>query len=323
MSKNLTARSLAFLISAVALSACGSSTALSPSPLSKVSVAATTGSASIVSVPWIDKPATIPTTTVATIALSATCKPANLKVGTAIFGSAIPKKVWTIPIADSGSQPCSLPGYLPDITAIDPNGNRVALSNSPVIRPDPTVVFQPGVAVNFQILFAAHCDSAGLVQPSKYYSSVKLTLPRGTLDLSNLSLKLCGDSIISGFMPVPPPTPAPGTVESLTANVVIPKTVKAGSLLHYQVVLENQSDKAIDLQPCPVYQEGIAALGGPIQTSSQILELNCTTVHLIKPHQKITYEMVIPVPSETGPAKFSWQVEPEGPYAGAGLTIGE
>lgn len=110
---------------------------------------------------------------------------------------------------------------------------------------------------------------------------------------------------------------------SLTAHLDIPKTVRAGSTLSYQVVLENQSDKAVHLKPCPVYQETMTALGGKVQTNSQTLELNCTTVHSIQPHMQITYEMVITIPSQPGSAKLGWQIAPGGPYVGTGLTIGQ
>ena len=245
-------------------------------------------------------------------------------VGAASFGFATAQEGWRVPITNTGTGACSLPDYLSTVTAVGANGTRVTFSNGPLIQPASPITIPPEGKVTFLILSRAWCDSVGLILPSQHYGSIELALPTGTLELSNLSLKLCSSQIFSGFQePVSALVPAPGSVASLIPHLEIPKTVKAGSLLHYQVVLENQSDKAIDLQPCPVYQEGITALGGPIQTSSQTLELNCTTVHLIKPHQEITYEMVIAVPSETGPAKFSWQIAPGGPYAGAGLTIGQ
>jgi len=198
----------------------------------------------------------------------------------------------------------------------------VTLSNGPLVQPAPPIVFQPDIKINFLILSGAFCDSAGLVQPTENYSSVELGLPTGTLGLSKLSLKLCSDKISSGFQwPVETPVP-PGTVASLSAHLEISKTVKAGTTFDYQVVLENQSNETVDLNPCPVCKELIYVVSGAKgKTNSQVLHLNCSTVHSIKPHQKITYEMVIHVPSETGPAKFSWQIEPSGPFAGGGVTI--
>jgi hypothetical protein len=175
----------------------------------------------------------------------------------------------------------------------------------------------------YSILSAAFCDAAGLVQPSKHYSSVEMTLPTGILDLSKLDLTLCANKVFSGFQQSESTPPAPGTVASLNAKLEIPKTVKAGSTLDYQVVLENKSNETVDLSPCPVYKEVINVVNGPNGKSySQVLELNCSTVRAIKPHQKITYQMVILVPSETGPAKFGWHIVPGGPYVGTGLTIG-
>lgn len=322
MSKKLIVGPLAFLISAVIFSACGSLTGLSTSPTSNVPARSTTYSAVTPSVPWIDKPTTIPTTTVVTAPLPPTCKTAELKVGTATSGLATAQEGWSVPIINTENQPCSLADYLPDITAIGPSGNRVTLSNSWLMQPAPPVVLLPGIAITFQILSSAFCDSAGLVQPSEKYTSVELALPTGILDLANLNLKLCSNRIFSGFQePVSIP-PAPGTVASLSAHLEMPKTVKAGESLRYQVILENQSNKTVTLQPCPIYKEVITVFKGMKgKSSSLILELNCTTIHSIKPHQKITYQMVISVPSEPGPAKFGWHIAPGGPFVGTALTI--
>lgn len=321
MGMKLTPWSPVFLVLTAGLSACGSSTALSPSQSSKAPARPATASAQGVAVPWIDKPATIPTTTVVTLPLSATCKPANLKVGTASFGFATAQEGWRVPITNMGPQPCSLPDHLSKITAIGPSGSRVTLSNGTLQEPEPPVVLEPSITKMYGILSGAYCDSTGLVQPSKYYSSVEMTLPTGILDLSKLILKLCSNKIASEFQPSISPPPTPGTVASLNAKLEISKSVKAGSTLDYQVVLENKSNDAVSLSPCPVYKELITVISRSIKTSSQVLELNCSTIHSIGAHQKITYDMEIPVPSEIGPAKFGWQIAPSGPYAGSALTI--
>ena len=321
MGKKLAAWAPAFLVLTAGLSACGSSTALSPSQSSKVPARPATASASGVAVPWIDKPATIPTTTVVTLPLSAACKPADLKVGTVSFGLATAQEGWRVPITNMGPQPCSLPDHISEITAIGPSGSRVALSNGTLQEPEPPVVLEPNITKMYGILSGAFCDSQGIVQPSQLYSSVEMTLPTGILDLSKLILRLCSNKITSGFQPSIAPPPAPGTVASLNAKLEIPKSVKAGSTLDYQVVLDNKLNVAVDLSPCPVYKELITVITRSIKTSSQVLELNCSTVHSIGAHQKITYEMEIPVPSEVGPAKFGWQIAPSGPYAGSALTI--
>jgi hypothetical protein len=194
------------------------------------------------------------------------------------------------------------------------------------MQPAPPVVLLPGIAITFQILSSAFCDSAGLVQPSEKYTSLELALPTGTLDLVNLNLKLCSNRIFSGFQePVSiPPAPAPGTVASLSAHLEIPKTVKVGESLHYQVMLENQSNKTVTFRPCPIYKEVITVFKGMKgKSSSQVLALNCTTIQFIKPYQKITYQMVISMPSEPGSAKFGWHIAPDGPFVGTALTIVE
>ncbi len=323
MGKKPTAWPLAFLISAAILSSCGSaSTSLQST--TKVQVTSTANPVVTASVPWIDKLATIPATTVVPAPSLPKCLPAELKVGIVTFGFATAQEGWRVPITNTGTQPCLLPNHVSKITAIGTSGNRVTLSNGPLVEPAPPIILKPGIAKIYGILSAAFCDAAGLVQPFRHYSSVEMTLPAGNLDLSKLVLRLCSDKVFSGFQQSGSAPPAPGTVASLNAKLEIARTVKAGTTLDYRVVLENQSKETVDLNPCPVYKELIYVVNGTKgKTNSQVLQLNCSTVYSIKPHQKVTYQMVIQVPSETGLAKFSWQVEPSGPFAGGGMTIVE
>ena len=317
-----TLRQLALLVSAIILSSCGSSSTTSLSSTTQAPTTSTSSLAAPTSVQWVDVPATIPTTTVVPTPSSPTCLPAELNVGTITFGLATAQEGWGVPITNIGTQPCLLPDNLSKITAIGPSGNRVTLSNGPLVEPAPPVILKPGVTNMYGIISAAFCDAVRLVQPSKHYSSVEITLPTGVLDLPELVLRLCSDKVSSGFQQSGSAPPAPGTVASLNVKLEIPKTVKAASTLDYQVVLENQSNETVDLNPCPVYKEVIFVVTGPNgKSNSKVLELNCSTVHSIKAHQKVIYQMVIHVPSRTGPAKFSWQIEPSGPYSGGGVTI--
>lgn len=182
--------SLAVLVSALALTACGSSA---------TSITSKTNTAAPAAVKWIDKPATIPTTTVVATPIPPTCKPADLQVRSVSFGFATAQEGWRVPITNTGNGACSLPDHLSNVTAIGSDGNRVALSNSPLLQPAPPVTFPRKGQMTFQILSEAWCDSVGLVLPSKQFSSVELALPTGILDLSNLTLKLCNNQIFSGF----------------------------------------------------------------------------------------------------------------------------
>ena len=290
---------------------------------SGASATSTTGSATPTAVPWLDKPATVPATTVVTSPISPACKPADLHVGTVSSGLATAQEGWRVPITNTGSRPCSLPGYPSTITAIGPDGNRVTLSNEPMMQPAPPITIPRAGKVTLQVVSSALCNPTGTVEPSRHYSSVEVDIPTGTLDLANLNLTLCANKIFSGFQPISAPAPVPGTVASLTAHLDIPRTVNSGSTLKYQVVLVNNSPRTVDLKPCPVYQEAITVFTGTKGRSrSRTLELDCTSVKAIKPAHKITYQMVISVPPlQPGPAKFAWSIAPGGPFAGTALTI--
>lgn len=166
------------------------------------------------------------------------------------------------------------------------------------------------------------CDSTGLVLPSKHFHSVEITLQTGVINLGNVKLVLCSNQIFSGFeQQTSTPAPPPGSVASLTAQVQIPKTVQAGSRLRYVVMLTNNTNTPVALSPCPVYQESVFATNAPTQLILHTLQLNCSDIHAILPHSKVSYHMVISVPSETGEAKFGWHIGPGGPYSGSVLTI--
>ena len=324
MSKNLTARSLAFLISAVALSACGSSTALSPSPTpSPTPSPSLQSSTSTTAVPWLNKPAVMPTTTTSTEPSAPPCSPSDLEVGSVTSGGALGSSVWSVPITNSSRVVCSLPETPRAITATGPGGERVSLQNKPMLESG-TVSLPAGRSITFMMQARDTCNPSGTVFPTNHYHSVDLEIPTGVLKLENVHLLLCNSQIFSAFQPQlntePPP---PGSIPSLSARLTLPRSVKAGSEIQYLVTLENETGTNVSLRPCPIYQEGIFITSSPVQKTDQTLQLNCSTVSSIPAQGQVSFEMVISVPSEPGLAKFSWHIGPGGPYAGATLTIGQ
>lgn len=76
-------------------------------------------------VPWIDKPASIPTTTTEPIPI--TCTPNNLKVGSETSGLAMGSAGWNVQVYDIGNTACSLSGNILQVTAINSGGKRISL----------------------------------------------------------------------------------------------------------------------------------------------------------------------------------------------------
>ena len=315
---------VALLILAIVLTACGTgATNTAPSAASSANSTKTTqnGSATTTAVPWIDKPATIPTTTTSPKPIPPPCTPTVLTVGSVISEGAMGSALWAVPIANIGRASCSIPDIPKSITAVGPNGRRGNLEIQPLEQTG-TISIPSGTGVTLMLQASDFCDAAGTIRPTNHYNSVNIDLTTGVLELKNIHLLLCANQIFSGFQPQrATKVPSPGSVASLYPLLQLPKTIKAGNTIHYVVTLENQTNNNVSLIPCPVYQEEIFVPSGSTQKISRTLQLNCSSIHSIGPRSQLSFEMVIAVPSQTGPAKFSWQIGPSGPYIGARIEI--
>ena len=312
---------IALLILVLALTACGTGT--TNTAASPVNSTTTTqmGFATTTAVPWIDKPATIPTTTTAPKPIPPPCTPRVLKVGSVISEGGMGSALWAVPIANIGSGSCSMPDNPKTVTAVGPNGTRGNLEVQ-LLEQSGNISIKSGTGVTFMIQARDSCDAAATVRPTNHYNSVDIDLTTGVLELKNVHLLLCANQIFSGFQPqLTTKVPSPGSVASLYPHLQLPETIKAGSILHYVVTLENQTNTNVSLAPCPVYQEEIFVPSESTQKISRTLQLNCSRIHSIRPHSQVSFEMVIAVPSQTGPAKFSWQIGPSGPYMGVRIEV--
>lgn len=317
---------VALLILALTLTACGigasNTAAIASSPVNSTTTTQT-GFATTTAVPWINKPATIPTITTSPKPIPLTCTPRFLTVGSVTSGGGMGSAVWTVPITNVGSGSCSIPDNPKTITAVGPNGRRGNLEIQPLGQTG-SISIPSGTSVTFMMQARDSCDPAGSVLPTNHYSSVDINLTTGVLEIKNVHLLLCDNQIFSGFQPQQTAeVPSPGSVASLSPHLQLPETIKAGSTLHYVVTLENQTKDNVSLAPCPVYQEEIFVPPGSAQKISRTLQLNCSSTHSIRPHSQVSFEMVITVPSQAGRAKFSWHIEPGGPSMGTVLTIGQ
>lgn len=93
---------------------------------------------------------------------------------------------------------------------------------------------------------------------------------------------------------------APGSILSAVPAVHAPATVRAGSILRYQLTLTNPTDTTIALRPCPSYIEEFGNLGDgrdPYR-STATYRLNCPATPTIASHATITFQMQIPIPAK-------------------------
>ena len=271
-------------------------------------------------VPWVDKPATIPTTTTMPVTAVEICRPESLELGTIHEGAAAGSTGRSVPMTNQGSTTCSLPDGAVRLTAVDDAGQRVTLRTDVQFAPN-GIVLAPGQSGSLLILSGNTCDGEGRVLPTRHYRAVELGLGSAAIPLGGVELVLCTDQVSAGFQLEPPPAGAvPGTVATLTVRIEAPSTAKAGDTLRYTVVLSNPTDIDVPFDSCPAYTESIFVVDTRVMTR-RTLQLNCATVHTINAHTEVTYEMVISVPIGAGEAKFNWMLEPDGPGGGVPLTI--
>ncbi len=109
-----------------------------------------------------------------------------------------------------------------------------------------------------------------------------------------------------------PPRPRPGSAGTLRPVRSGPEVVRVRSAgpLRYRVTLENPSGEQVRLRPCPTYTEGLYAAGPPVVRSYR---LNCSRVHAIPAHGRVTYAMRVWIPhrltDHPDMFKLSWSLD--------------
>jgi len=159
------------------------------------------------------------------------------------------------------------------------------------------------------------------------YVGAILTLPNGAGVISVSGLRFdTACSLDESQVGVKPPQPftyaiPAGSPQSLSATLRVPASVRSGTEMDYQVVLDNATSTPVALHPCPNYTE---VLGLPTRPTGHTYQLNCVSVRLILPGKSRVFAMEIAVPKVDAAtlAKFSWALDTgEGPYAGQALRL--
>jgi hypothetical protein len=107
---------------------------------------------------------------------------------------------------------------------------------------------------------------------------------------------------------------------SLQARIELIEPVRAGSTLHYFVVLTNPTASDVGLSPCPGYIQ-VVSDQKKSQYSKRDYALNCAAVPTVRATTSVRFLMRAEVPSAiTGPAFLAWSLD-RGPSATLNLTI--
>jgi hypothetical protein len=302
-------------------------------------VACTDGSAAATGdapVPWVDRPAArytpppwktprpYPTT-------ASPCRARQLRVTGMQREAAAGTEAQRFVFTNVGPTTCLLGGY-PQVTGELSSGVRAVLR----IPHRPGGVFSavvpadvpPGQHGYLDLGFSGACP----VGRSVLARRVSFRLPGGGTVATRYRMRHpCQGyamSQLGRFAPEPqPPRRDPGTPDVLEVRLSVKNMarVPTSRRLHYVVTLVNPRDVPVALRPCPSYTEGVAAApGNGLNASVQrSFFLNCDTIHVIGPYQRVRYRMELALgPAPTTLGKLYWHLNsPNEPIAVAVIAI--
>jgi hypothetical protein len=208
---------------------------------------------------------------------------------------------------------CSADGF-PTISARTRTGvRRLPLHDSAFrIITGPPANVRSGQHATFVISWMSACEGGRYV--ARLYRRLLIGMPGGGVlplhseidagcDLATSSLGVPADR-----PPGPPPDP-------LDMSIRLAPVLHAGSD-RFTVTLRNRRDRPFVLTPCPTYSEFIASELGHFTGHYY---LNCSAVHAIPPHGRVTFEMRLRLPPAMRgrQAKFGWALDghPDASYA--------
>jgi hypothetical protein len=157
----------------------------------------------------------------------------------------------------------------------------------------------PGATVDVQVDVPDLCstDPGGSTAGLATYDTLRVSLGGVNRAIKGLHLALpCGLWTTPFFSPKPQPTYPADPLARLTLQLRSPATVRAGTTLHYVVVLSNPTDHTIALSPCPVYLEFSPSVGVKLP-----YRLNCDQVQSIAAHAHVRYQMEMAIPRHASP----------------------
>ena len=267
-------------------------------------------------------PTTSSTTTTTTLAPAPLCTRSSLKVrlGPPLDGSGA-----TVYVTNIGTTTCRLSGYA-SVMIVTVGGRhiQVPVRHRPQYADFPVVYSRAtDLARGATGGFVLGGYSCGILPPSTTTTSgpatatsrVVLYLPHGEGDITyGAYVPWCPprtpfwDSELGAF--VPPPI-HPLTLAS--TSISAPDLVKAGSVLHYSVMLGNPARQLSGLAPCPGYTEALAYAGSVHQYSYL---LNCKAIEQLGSAKPATLAMQIRVPklSRVEAATLTWRLDRPNSY---------
>lgn len=279
-------------------------------------------------VPWIDEPAPSPTPATTTTLVPVTsppCKASDIRVVGIEDGAATGHASHEVRLRNSGKATCGLDGY-PTIAAISDQGPLDDYSNG-TFFPDPVPADIPRHAEGVVIFETSHGCEATLDRRGPVYHDVQILMPGGGyLAIPGLELDgVCGIGVSLLGQPsqaeASPPSPEPGSLASLDVTTTMPRRVRAGDVVRFEITLMNRTSLPVRLEPCPGYR--IALYTVDKGSVDRTYALNCRGSGEIPAAGERAFAMVLRIPdAATGSAKFSWSMfDWGGPSTGAPVEV--
>jgi hypothetical protein len=262
------------------------------------------------------------------------CRLGDLYVESGGSNGATGHVLYDIAITNHGQTACSLTGS-PSVSLVTPQGSVLSLPQQPelggmvgsakskaVLPPNQSAPVLHQVSNGASFLFEWYY--CGATPPQ--VSAVDITLP-GTAGVRRVPLLPQGPQIPSRcddpsqgrvvFVgPIEGPSAESISVTPLALRVTlagVPDSFVAGTTIHYQVTITNDSAGPLTFDTCPDYEEGFT----PDRLVSY--QLNCATVRRLEAGASVTFAMEftsLPSPkTAAGPQKFLWRLH--GFYSGA------
>jgi hypothetical protein len=292
--------------------------------------------AAVPAVPWTSEK---PPQVAARTPVSTPCRAADLRVlGQVRFVPRLNGGIALVVVRNKGSRTCRLAGR-PRVTLVKTGGPvqvERAISTTPSNFPETTypasslLALRPGDVGALTISWDNWCDPLIKGKPHVPPSAVRITLPgdRGSLSADYNAVVPCVDPNapstigVSVFQPSLIPAGRPWTSAFLSASVPgQPLHARRGGILHYRVVLKNESKTTARFEHCPAYAQQLAPAG-----EVEVYNLNCAAAHPMAPDRRLAFAMRLRVPRNAplGANGLFWELDPFGiraPQLHARVTI--
>ncbi len=234
-------------------------------------------------------------------------------------------------VRNKSAQPCQVSG-VPDVAFLDDAGNIVQSTDPALLGQSQgaaTIVLEHDSWAT-ALIGAIASNVCGGNESSQFRltidgkSTVVALAVGGPLqpqqcDPSNVQVPVAGALEAQPFEPVQANTDLPNPLDNLDFALDTPSTVKAGDILHYDVIVTAKSGPVVLIDACPIYTESLGAATGEF-----LLNCNSDEGTLITTGESVRFhiELAIPADASTGPATLTWTpVEPTGAPVTASVTI--